>query len=521
MFGLEPLVFWGWIFLILYIGLMLSFGFVGMSRVQNSDDFATARASYGPVFLAFAMTATAASGATFLGLPALAYSAGLSSLWYAFVYPLGVYIGVLVCLVAVRRAGETFGSRSMPEYLGDRYNSDGLRLIAAAFSMLLLFYLAGQLLAGAVMFYNMLGLETFPALVVTALILMFYVAMGGAHADILTDGVQGALMLILAVFVLYMFLTGFGVEGGLSGVVARLDELDPKLTTGLHETHPLFDSYWDLFAIFVAHLPLGLLPHIGNKLWALKSNSDQKKFITISFAFGLLLPAITCGGILARAILGDELLAEGSNPNNAIPALFIATLPAWIAALIGAGVLAAVMSTADGLVVSSAQIFANDIFRRTIAPKKMPNASAEEVDRIALKISRIATVLILLGSIGIAWFTREMNIALLVWVGVGGMMAAIAGPMFLGIFWRGATRTGALVGFIVGGAVFTILKAGKVPADAFDGTLGTVASWLLSQASNPFACATLGTGCALTAMYLVSLFTEKLDDAHLKRVFGS
>ena len=95
MFGLDPLIFWGWFFLILYIGLMLSFGFVGMSRVKDSDDFATARGSYGPLFLAFAMTATTASGATFLGLPGLAYQSGLPVLWYAFVYPLGgLYRGI-------------------------------------------------------------------------------------------------------------------------------------------------------------------------------------------------------------------------------------------------------------------------------------------------------------------------------------------------------------------------------------------------------------------------------------------
>jgi len=122
----------------------------------------------------------------------------------------------------------------------------------------------------------------------------------------------------------------------------------------------------------------------------------------LSFAFGLLLPAIICGDLLARAILGDVLLADGSNPNNAILALFIAILPAWAAALIGAGVLAAVMSAADGLVVSSAQIFANDIFRRTIAPIKLPNASPQELDRISLNISRIATVLILVEATGIA-----------------------------------------------------------------------------------------------------------------------
>ena len=201
--------------------------------------------------------------------------------------------------------------------------------------------------------------------------------------------------------------------------------------------------------------------------------------------------------------------------------MFIETLPAWIAALIGAGVLAAVMSTADGLVVSTAQIFANDIFRRTIAPRSMPDASPEEVDRIALLISRIATVLVLIGAIALAWGTRDMNIALLVWVGVGGMMAAIAGPMFLGIFWRGATRIGALTGFIVGGVSFTVLKAGLIDGSQYSGNIGVAATWLQSQAVNPFACATIGVFCAVAAMYLVSLVTPKLDDAHLARVFGN
>ncbi|MGR9090942.1 MAG: sodium:solute symporter family transporter, partial [Gammaproteobacteria bacterium] len=356
MFGIEPLIFWGWTFLVLYIGLMVFFGFVGMRRVRDNDDFATARGGYGPLFLAFAMTATTASGATFLGLPALAYKSGMSVLWYAFVYPVGVYIGVLVCLHGIRRAGASFGSRSIPEYLGDRFDSDVLRLLAAVFSLMLLFYLAGQLLAGAVMFTSMLGLETFPALCVTAVVLMFYIALGGAHADILTDGVQGALMLVLAGVVLWMFLTGFGLEGGFSEMLGKLEAIDPDLVAPLHPTHPLFNSRWDLFAIFCAHLPLGLLPHIGNKLWALKNNRDQTKFITYSFIFGMILPAITAGGILARVLLGDALFADGMNPNMAIPELFIATLPSWVAALIGAGVLAAVMSTADGLVVSTAQI---------------------------------------------------------------------------------------------------------------------------------------------------------------------
>jgi len=522
MFGYDPLIFWGWTFLTLYIGLMVVFGFVGMRRVEDSDDFATARGSYGPLFLAFAMTATTASGATFLGLPGLAYKSGMSVLWYAFVYPLGVYTGVVICLHAIRRAGASFGSRSIPEYLGDRFDSDALRIIAAVFSMLLLFYLAGQLLAGAVMFTSMLGLETLPALCITAVVLMFYIALGGAHADILTDGVQGALMLALAALVLWMFLTGFGIDGGFSGMLSQLEAIDPDLTEPLSPTHPLFDSKWDLFAIFVAHLPLGLLPHIGNKLWALKNNRDQRKFITYSFAFGMLLPAITCGGILARVILGDALFAEGMNPNQAIPELFIAILPSWIAALIGAGVLAAVMSTADGLVVSTAQIFANDIYRRTLAPRWKGHDSDEQIDRTALLISRIATVVVLIGAVALAWNTRDMNVALLVWIGVGGMMAASAAPMFLGVLWRRATRAGSITGFIVGGVAFSILHAGLVDPGWFaGGALEVPGAWLANQAVNPFACATLGAFASISAMVIVSLMTTPPSDEHLKRVFGS
>ena len=154
---------WGWVFLLIYLCAMLAFGFMGMRRVRSSDDFATARGGYGPLFLAFALTATAASGGTFIGIPAIAYTSGFSALWYAFIYPIGLYGGLLLCLRGIRRAGENFGSRSMPEYLGDRFDSEALRICVSVFSMLLMFYLAGQLLAGAVMFNKMMGIELLEA----------------------------------------------------------------------------------------------------------------------------------------------------------------------------------------------------------------------------------------------------------------------------------------------------------------------------------------------------------------------
>jgi SSS family transporter len=466
---------------------MLALGVWGSRLVKHADDFAVARRSYGPLGLALAFAATTASGATFLGLPGLAYSSGLSVLLYAFGYPIGMYLGVLICLRVVSESGNEFGSRSIPEYLGDRYGSNRIRIIAALLSLVLFFYLAGQLVAGLVMFETMLGLSQGPALIITTAVLLLYVTLGGAHADILTDGVQGAVMLLIAVGVMVMFLIGYGVEGGLRGLLQQLGELDPNNVRLFHPETRIVGSPWAIVAIIIAHIPLGMLPHIGNKLWALKADTARRRFLLMAFTSAMLLPAMALGGLLARVHLGDALLAGGAN--QAIPELFIAILPSWLAALLGIAVLCAVMSTADGLVVSSAQVFANDLYRRTLAKRWSPDLAAEALDRRVLLVSRWATIGVLAASAGVAWVLLDVNVALLVWMGIGGMTSALAGPLIIGSLWSGVTERGALWGMLTGFVTFALLHTQSLPVP-----------WLLAQGPNPFACATLASlaGVAIT-----------------------
>lgn len=509
--GDTSLFTWGWIFLVFYIGIMVACGWIGMRRVKNSDDFATARGGYGPWFLAFALAATTASGGTFLGLPGIAYKDGFAGLWYAFIYPFGVYTGIIVCARVVTRAGATFGNRSIPEYLGDRYQSDFLRVAAAIFSLLLLFYLAAQLLAGAVMFERMLGLQFGLALVVTSGVLLLYIALGGAHADILTDGIQGALMLLIAFMVIALFFIGYGVPGGFAGMVERVRELDPATVMILNPKSLIVGSWWAIFCIWFAHVPLGMLPHIGNKLWALRDDKDRTLFLSVTFVFGVVMPGLALGGILARAVLGDGLFAEGQNPNYSIPALFIELLPTWLAAFLGAGVLAAVMSTADGLAVSASQIFANDIYRRTLAPRN-PALSVEQIDRTALRISRVATALILVLAMAMAAYFHQnnTNIAIIIWLGIGGMTAALTGPFMIGAIWRGVTRSAALAGFTVGALCFiTMSLIGEFVPEG----------WVRDQFTNPFARAAIGGIASSVVTLVVSTVTQALPEAHLDRMF--
>ena len=512
---------WSWLFLFGYVTVMVGFGILGSRRVRNADDFATARGGYGPFLLAVAFASTAASGATFLGLPGLTYSYGMSTLYIAFLYPLGVYIGILICQRTIGRYGNLSGVRSIPEYLGERYQSEGLRISAAVFSLILLFYLAGQLVAGLVMFEMMLGISKAWAMGITTVILLGYVTAGGAHADILTDGVQGFLMVVLALGILVIFLLGIGT-GGLGGLLESLSAQDEQLLANFHPATSMTGSTWSYVSLVIAHIPLGLLPHIGNKLWALKGERNRNRFLVMALTFGLILPAITLGGASARAILGDSLLISGAGgANTALPALFIEIFPTWLAALLGVGILSAVMSTADGLVISTSQVFANDIYRRSIAPRLHADYDQAALDRNVLIISRTVTALTLVGSAVLGWMVMDMNVVLLVWIGVGGFVAALMGPLVIGSIWRGVTPAGALAGFWTGAVIFVLIHGEIVSGEwLIDTSLENFGRWFAFYADNPYSAATLAGTTAVLVTVVVSCWTSPLPDEHLAQILG-
>ena len=193
----------------------------------------------------------------------------------------------------------------------------------------------------------------------------------------------------------------------------------------------------------------------------------------------------------------------------------------WLAALLGVGILAAVMSTADGLVISTSQVFANDIYRRSIAPRWHVHRGAAELDRDVLRISRVVTVLVLLGSAGLAWLVMDMNVVLLVWVGIGGFTASLAGPLVLGSIWGGVTKAGALWGFWTGAALFVLIHgevlSGRWPAGT---SLESFGRWFDFYAASPYSAATLAGLIAVLVTAVVSRVTEGLPAEHLARVRG-
>ena len=305
-------------------------------------------------------------------------------------------------------------------------------------------------------------------------------------------------------------------------MVENLQRQDENLVGWLNPENVLYHSWWSILAILLAHIPLGMLPHIGNKLWALESPRHRRRFIKLAFTFGLTLGMLGLGGLLARAILGDTLLQPGESTNTALSFLFIELFPAWLAALLGIGILAAVMSTADGLVVSSSQIIANDLYRCTYVPRFAANLPESVVDRQVLIISRFATIAVMAVCTAMAWALADKNVALIVWVGTGGMMAAFAGPLVVGSIWRGITKAGAFAGLLGGVSVFSVTHGALIDPNWFEpGRAQAVVLWLVAEAPNPWSCAAMGEIVSVALTWAVSTVTQPLPEAHLTRMFGA
>ena len=307
---------------------------------------------------------------------------------------------------------------------------------------------------------------------------------------------------------------------GMFNLIDNLAAQDEHLVGPLNVKTPLYHSWWSILSLMLSFVPLGVLPHLGNKLWALKGTAHQSRFLALTVTFIIILAMLTVGGLLARALLGDALFAQGANPNQALPMLFIELFPTWLAALVGVGVLAAIMSTADGLVVSSSQIIANDLYRRSIVPRLKQPPTEAQLDRQVLYISRVSTIVILVVCATIAWAWVETNVMLIIWIGTGGIMSAFFGSLVFGAFWRGVTRAGAYAGLMSGFLSFLVLHTQLLdPAWFAPGSLHAVISWLYIEGTNPFSCSSLAGLTSVAFTIIVSKVTQPLPEAHVTALF--
>ena len=309
--------------------------------------------------------------------------------------------------------------------------------------------------------------------------------------------------------------------GGIDGHGGEPAPSRPELGGLANKESVLYRSWWSVLAIIISHLPLGLLPHIGNKLWALQNPSERRRFIALAFTFGLTLGMLGLGGLLARAILGDVLTEPGMSSNSALALLFMELFPAWLAALLGVGILAAVMSTADG----PGGVQLADHRQRPLPLKLCPQVRQTSGRQAGgptgaghqprshgggdghLHVHGLATDGPQRGADRLGRHWRHDG--------------RLRRPLVVGAVWRGVTRAGAIAGLVSGAAVFTVLHGALIDPNWFaPGVLRAVADWLAREAGNPWSCASIGEIFSVAVTWAVSKRTQPLPSDHLARLFG-
>lgn len=446
--------------LAIFLAVILWLGYLGYKRTSSMADFAIAGSKLGPVVLGLAYAATFFSAATFVGYTGWAYSWGFSSMWIFLTLILASPLGLIVVAKKVRAANIEQGSLSLPDWLGDRYGSDFMRVGVALVTLFNIFYIGAQFTAGALIFEALLGLPYTLGLVLIASIVVAYTYGGGSFADIYTDAFTAIFMALMGILI---FVSGLWMIQG-SGFTGILETISTQLSSEGAEqvsiTNPESAVFYSIPAIigaFIIQFAFSSQPHLFNKVLALENPRDMAKMILVYVvaAFSFLL--VIFGGLYAAVTVPGLEQAD-----NAIFEYVEVAFPPIMVAFLGVVVLGASMSTSDGVFVVISTSIANDIYKKFLVPRGYVSAASEErVDLTTLRLSRLVTLVIGVLAAALVINPPE-SIGTFIWIGLSGVASGTLGPIIVGLFFpRLASRVAAKASLVTGvGSYLTITIVG-------------------------------------------------------------
>ena len=242
-----------------------------------------------------------------------------------------------------------------------------------------------------------------------------------------------------------------GLTEGFTHISNTLAQRDPNLVSPIHPDSIAFYSIPAIVGAFIIQFAFSNQPQLFNKVLALKKPQDMRKMIItyVISAFCFLL--VIFGGLYAAVtVTVDEM-------DKAILEYVLAAFPPIGAAFLGIVVIAAAMSTTDGIFVVMSTSIANDIYRKFLVPRGIVKTNPEKVEATAFKLSRYTVIVI-----GIVAFLLALNppdsIGMYIWIGISGVVSGTLGPLLIGIYFpKLATATAAKVSLVTGVLSYLII----------------------------------------------------------------
>jgi len=431
-----------------YLILILFLGIKAYRRTHSLDDYILGGRKLGAVVTALSVGASDMSGWLLLGLPGAIYLSGLSEIWIGIGLVLGAYCNWLFVSKRLRIYSQhANNSLTLPDYFENRFNDTTrvLRLVSAFVILLFFtFYTASGLVGGAILFENSFGLQYSTALISGGLIIVGYTFIGGFLAVAWTDAVQAVLMFFALLVAPTVVILN---SGGTDVVWQQMQAVNPQSTE-------LFSNMTLIGFLSLIAWGLGYFgqPHILARFMAVEN--PQK--LVAARRIAMMWMVLVLFGSVATGLAGIAYFADNplENPETVFIALSQQLFNPWIAGIITAAILSAIMSTVDSQLLVSSSVISEDFYRVFVRPQ----ASEKEL----LMVSRGAVIAIALLAMVIA-SDRESRVLDLVSYAWAGFGAAFGPVIVFSLFWRKMTAASAIAGMIVGAitvVVWSNLKGG-------------------------------------------------------------
>ena len=451
--------------IIVYLGAMLYVGYLCSKKTNDSSDFYLGGRKLGPLVTAMSAEASDMSSWLLMGLPGLAYLTGIADAgWTAIGLAIGTYLNWKIVAKRIRRYTHVAGNAiTLPSFFSNRYRDEKkiLQFIGAIFIVVFFIpYTASGFAACGKLFSSLFGVDYLTAMIISALVIVGYTTLGGFLAASTTDFIQSIIMSVALVIV---FVFGIETAGGMGAVMDNARSLPGYLTmfttydpvSGTEQAYPLLN----ICSMLAWGLGYFGMPHILLRFMAIEDENKLKlsRRVASTWVVISLIVAVMIGVVgLGMSKAGELAMLEGSNSETIIVKIADllskhGVLPAILAGLILAGILASTMSTADSQLLAASSAVSSDLLGSILKDKETKKESMV-ADKVTLLL--IAIVAIFLAKNPDSSVFKIVSFA---WAGFG----AVFGPVvLLALFWRRSNWQGALAGMISGGAMVFIWKYG-------------------------------------------------------------
>lgn len=420
--------------LVLYLGIMAFIGWYAGRKTNSIGDFFVLSGKAGVLVSGIAYFSTQFSMGTFLGTPGTIYGVGYAGM--AISVPGAVFCMILPALLIGRKLitlGHKYGFLTMADYLTDRYHSKNM---SGVLGVMMLFFLVpmmgAQIIGAGVIVHVFTGLPEWVGVVGMGIIVILYCMSGGMKGAMMTDVIQGSLMIATAVVT---FIVSVVMGGGFSNINHTLQSMNEAYLTFPGANGYMPWTYYVSNIVLWSFFTMGQ-PHLFTKFFAMKDHKTMFKAILLGTA-GMFFSAtlIEWAGVNDIASIQNIEKAD-----QIIPMILQRGMNPFLASIFIAGIVAAGMSTIDGILVTTTGAVTRDIYQKII--------NKDATDETVMKLSKVVTVII--GIIVICFGVFQPGSIFEINLFAFSGMAIFVVPILFGIYWKKATAKGAIASVIVG-----------------------------------------------------------------------